>query len=81
MKADIKQFIIRQSALQGGRSLDDDESLLDSGVIDSTTMMDLIAFLESQFGITIGEDEMTPENFDTINAITALVSRKTAGSR
>jgi acyl carrier protein len=80
MKSEIKQFIISQSAAQGNLQLRDDESLLDTGVIDSSTMMELILFLETKFRIKIDEDEMTPENFDTINAITALVARKSVPS-
>ena len=56
--------------------VNDDQSLLESGVLDSVVMIELIDKLEAAFDFTIGEDELTPENFDTIAAIARLVQRK-----
>ena len=50
-----------------------DESLLDSGVLDSASMLVLVSFLESRFGLTISDEDLLPENFETIGAIVALV--------
>ena len=57
------------------------DSLLEAGTIDSVAVMQLVAFLESTFGITVAEDDLMPENFDTIGAITAFVTRLQAGTR
>ena len=57
-----------------------DDSLLESGVIDSMGVLQLVAFLESAHGITIRDDDLMPENFDTIGAIAAFVERQ-AGAR
>jgi acyl carrier protein len=56
--------------------LSDDASLLEAGVIDSVAMVDLIARLEKSYGITVAEDDMTPENFDSIAAISAYLAAK-----
>jgi acyl carrier protein len=53
-----------------------DESLLDSGIIDSTGILELIMFLEEKFSITIEDDELTPENLDTIQNLVSFLSSK-----
>ena len=58
-----------------------DQSLLESGTLDSVSVMQLVAFLESTYGITVPDEDMTPDNFDTIAAITAFVERRQAERR
>jgi len=76
MKQQIREFLKKNRAVPGDSEFNDEESLLESGVIDSMTMVDLIAFLEGEFGITVEDDDMTPENFDSVNAIVAYVQSK-----
>jgi acyl carrier protein len=57
-------------------ALPDDTSFLDAGIIDSTGVLELVCFLENTFGIQVADDEMLPENLDSIRAITAYVMRK-----
>ena len=59
-------------------SIGDDDSLLMAGIIDSLKMMDLIAYLEKEFGVSIDDDELMPENFDSIDAITEFITDKKA---
>jgi acyl carrier protein len=59
-----------------GESVTHDASLLDAGIIDSTGVLELVSFLETTFGIAVQDDEMLPENLDSIRAITSYVSRK-----
>jgi acyl carrier protein len=56
--------------------LTDAVSLLDSGIVDSTGMMDIILFLEDEYDIHIEDYEVTPENLETIARIAAFVARK-----
>ena len=58
-----------------------DESLLESGIIDSMGVLQLVAFLESTYGIKVEDDDLMPENFDTIAAITSFIERRQAGAR
>jgi acyl carrier protein len=58
--------------------LTDDTSLLDSGLIDSTGVLELLTFLESEFGITIDDAEVVPENLDSLRSIEAFVASKRA---
>ena len=57
-------------------ALADGDSLLERGIIDSTGIMEMIFFLESDFGIQVEDDEMVPENLDSVAAIAAFVDRK-----
>jgi acyl carrier protein len=54
----------------------DDDSLLDSGILDSTGVLEVVTFLESRFGIAVADDEIVPENLETIARISAFVSRR-----
>ena len=76
MRDEIKQYLEQNRATADAGEFADDESLLEAGVIDSMTMVDLISFLESTFSIQIDEDDMIPENFDSVNAIVEYVTSK-----
>lgn len=56
------------------------QSLLESGVIDSMGVLSLVMWLEQEFGITVDDDEVLPENLDSISAIAGFVERKLAAS-
>ena len=59
-----------------GDAITHDASLLDAGIIDSTGVLELVCFLETNFGIEGSDDEMLPENLDSIHAISNYVARK-----
>lgn len=56
--------------------LDDGDSFLDKGIIDSTGILEVIYFLEDDFGVNVEDDEMIPENLDSVNNIVAFVNKK-----
>lgn len=64
--------VVRQS----DAAISAEESLLDSGILDSASILELVSFLESRFGIVIPDEELLPENFETISAIVELVETK-----
>lgn len=74
IKDQVRQFIQKNFIFDERRSLMDDESLLGSGIIDSTGILELIAFLERDLLITFNDDDLTGENFDTLNRIAAFAS-------
>ena len=76
----IRQYIHDNLLFGSERPLDDNESLLDAGIIDSTGAMELVSFLESEFGIAIDDRDLIPENLDSIRAMDAFVSRKRPAS-
>ncbi|WP_224242746.1 acyl carrier protein [Hyalangium gracile] len=75
------QFITTQFYPGEDFALDENTSLLDSGLIDSTGVLELITFLEGEFGIAIDDLEVVPENLDSLARITAFVARKQATAK
>jgi acyl carrier protein len=75
--AKIEQFIVSEIAtdLEPG-ALAHDEDLLAAELIDSLGITELLAFLEASFGISVGGEELTPDNFRSVDSIAALVERK-----
>ena len=59
-------------------SLNDEQSLIQSGIIDSLTIMKIMNFLEETFNFKISDDELIPENFETLTAMYGMVQRKLA---
>jgi len=74
----IRQFIIDNFLFGDDAGLEADSSFLEEGIIDSTGMLELITFLEEKFSLKIDDDEMIPENLDSINNITAFLQKKQA---
>ena len=54
----------------------DDDSFLRKGLIDSTGMLELVSFIETEFGIKLEDKELVPENLDSLSRVVAFVSRK-----
>ena len=57
-----------------------DDSLLENGVVDSSGMMEIIFFIEEQLGVAMRDDEMIPDNLDSVNKITKFVQGKLGGT-
>ena len=57
-------------------TLTPDESLLESGIVDSTGILELVLFLEEQFTVKIEDEEIIPENLDTINNLVTFLEKK-----
>ena len=75
----IREFIVETFLFgEDAETLADDESFLESGLIDSTGILELIQFLEESFEIEIADEEMIPENLDAIERATRFVGRKRA---
>jgi acyl carrier protein len=75
----VRRFIVENFWVSEPAELTDDTPLVQSGIVDSTGMLELVAFLEETLGTRIGDDETTPENLGTIAAIAAFAARKTGG--
>ena len=57
---------------------EDDASFLKNGVVDSTGVMELVAYVEKKFGVTVDPKEVVPDNFDSVKSLTGYIRRKTA---
>ena len=71
----IRRFIEETFIVDG---FSDDDSFLRTGVIDSTGMMELVLFIEQEFGIKVVDTELLPRNLDSISRVAAFVERKRA---
>lgn len=81
VKARVRNYILENLLFSNDPSeLPDDASLLDRGIIDSTGVLELVMFIEETFGLQVKASAMLPENFDTVNAITAFVEREQKAS-
>jgi acyl carrier protein len=76
IKDQIRGFITSNFYVADAEKLGDDDSFLDRGIVDSTGVLEVIAFLEKTFDIVVDDDEMLPENLDSIAKIAAFVARK-----
>ena len=68
----ISNFLFGQESV----SLANGESFLESGIIDSTGVLELVAFLEQQFGISVADSELVPANLDSVDNAADFVARK-----
>ena len=76
IKQSVRTFIIKNFYVADPSVLTDDVSFLDKGIIDSTSVLELTAFLEETFAIQVDDDELVPENLDSLSAVEAFVTRK-----
>ena len=72
----IRHFIIENFLFEEDENLKNDTSFLENGIIDSTGILELIMFVEETYGISVDDDEMVPENLDSISNITAFIQKK-----
>jgi acyl carrier protein len=77
VKSDLRRYL-EENFIMGtaAHALGDADSFLDHHVLDSTGFLELITYLEETYGLRVGDDEMMPENLDSIDAVAAFVSRK-----
>lgn len=77
MKEKIREFIFKNFLFDASdSSLKDDDSFLEQGIIDSTGMLELVVFLDENFGIRVEDNELIPENLDSVNRLTDFIIRK-----
>ena len=73
-KKKIKVFIVENFLFGEDNGLKDETSFLDEGIIDSTGILELVDFLEQEFNITVEDEELIPENLDTIANVDNFIS-------
>ena|SRR3972149_7912190 len=77
VKKDVKKFIVTK-LMQGknGNALRDDESLFEAGIIDSLGVLQLVSFMEEKCNVVVEDEELIPENFETINKLVDFIEKK-----
>ena len=79
LRAELRRFILANYLLSRDESLlGDGESLTGRGILDSTGALELVMHLEERYGIKVQDDELHPDNLDSVEKIAAFVERKRA---
>lgn len=76
MKEKIRAFIVENFLFGQDENLKDDSSFLDEGIIDSTGILELVNFIEEDFSIKVDDEELVPENLDSINNVVCYLESK-----
>jgi acyl carrier protein len=75
---EIRKYIVNTFLFGQGDDLSNDDSFLAQGIVDSTGILELVALIEETYSVTVYDDELVPENFDSINRVAGYVTRKLA---
>jgi acyl carrier protein len=75
---EVRQFVIDNFLFGREGQLSNADSFLESGIIDSTGVLELISFIEEHFGLKLSENDLTPDNLDSVDKVAGLVARRLA---
>ena len=76
----VRDFVVQNFLFGDGKLLQDDTSFLGEGIIDSTGILELVMFLEQNYNIKIEDEELIPENLDSLRNIARFLERKLSGN-
>jgi|Deesub1362B_J571_1020462.scaffolds.fasta_scaffold01359_6 acyl carrier protein len=77
----LRMFILENFLYGDEEVLDQNSSFIEEGIIDSTGVLELISFLEREFELKVQDEELIPENFDSLESLTSFVLRKLNGMK
>ncbi len=81
IKAQVRQYIAKNLLFSdNGFAYDDDASFLEEGIVDSLGIMELVLFIEEKFGVKVKDEEITPDNFDSVNKLANFIQCQISGS-
>ncbi|MCX5747288.1 MAG: acyl carrier protein [Proteobacteria bacterium] len=78
LRTRIREFVTKNFYMADPEAFSDQTSFLDQGIIDSTGVLELVSFVESEWSLTVVDDEMVPQNFDSVDALVTFVDKKTS---
>ncbi len=81
LEGEIRQFVVENFLFGEEDGLGNNDSLLETGTIDSTGVLELVSFLESRYAISVEDDELIPENLDSVERLARFVERKRPGAQ
>ena len=76
----IRSFIGRTFPVARNKKVANDQDLLETGILDSLGVLELVAFIEKEYGMSVNDDELMPENFRSVDQLTAFVRGKRNGA-
>jgi acyl carrier protein len=71
----IRHFVLQKFPLARKRRVADGDNLLESGIIDSLGVLELVTFMQQEFSVTVDDEDLTPENFQNIERMARFVAR------
>ena len=74
----IREFILKKFPLGRRKGLNDSDGLLETGIVDSLGVLQIVTFIEEEFLITVADEDLVPENFQSIERLAAFVRNKTS---
>jgi len=77
-KAKVRAFIVENFLFGDGDSLEDGTSFFDNGIVDSTGILELVLFLEETYDIRVEDEDVVPENFDSLDAVGSYLQTRVA---
>jgi len=72
----IREFIKNNFLLGNDKNLKDDDSFMGKGIVDSTGILEVVSFVEENFGFKIADEELLPENLDSVDNLVTFISKK-----
>jgi acyl carrier protein len=78
IRSKVRAFVVENFLFGNEDGVKDDTSFLDEGIIDSTGILEMVNYLEMEFSIRVDDNELVPENLDSINNVVAYLEKKTA---
>jgi acyl carrier protein len=80
VRQELRQFVVQHFLFGQDQGFDEGASLLENGIVDSTGVLELVAHLEETYDVRVQDDELRPDNLDSIDSIVAYLARKGTGS-
>jgi acyl carrier protein len=78
IRGPIRAYIVDNFLLGSAGELEDSTQLMEAGILDSTGVIELVAFLETTFGVTIADEEIISKNLNSLNYISSFIARKSS---
>ena len=78
LAANVRKFVLESFSLARKRQIGNSDALIESGIVDSQGVLEVVGFIEQQFSIIVEDEELSPENFQTIDRIAAFIQSKTS---
>jgi acyl carrier protein len=77
VKDNIRKYVAENFLFSSnGFTLDDDESFLEAGIVDSLGVVELVSFVEENYKISVPDDDIVPDNFDSVDNLAAYIARR-----
>jgi acyl carrier protein len=81
LNRDVRNFILKKFPLARKQQIKDPDMLMESGILDSQGVLEVVAFIEQEFSIPVMDEDLVPENFQTIDRIAGFIADKTKSRR